>query len=84
MALMWATISISNCIWLFNILLGSLLVGHKCFNAVHSDDAGNARGHVMHELQASALHDRERITKRGPAKCDLNILLLVKPPMCAW
>ena len=41
----------------------------KCFNAVHEDDAGNARGHVMHEPQASALHDREHYQHhpRAPA-----------------
>ena len=51
------------------VIFISHLAGLKCFNAVHEDDAGNARGHVMHEPQASALHDREHYQHhpRAPA-----------------
>ena len=49
---------------------------------VHSDDAGNAQGHVMHSHSARALNDLEYYLRHPrahalkhllPAKCDINI-----------
>ena len=35
----------------------SHIAGPKCFNAMHEDDAGNARGHEMHELKKAVKED---------------------------